>query len=257
MNKKKTEMNHLNVKTALVVIFIFSLGLYSGAIFFTEVDAETIQMITQPPIEKEVLYLDSPNSLTINLPAVNGNDTGVTAFLEVDVKSGSGLILVNVGNIITNFDTQASMRSAAEIASDYLNKSLEEVDITYNLVADASMLEGPSAGAAFTIATVLALTGSDINDKVMITGTINHDGSIGPAGRIKEKAIASKEIGTELFLVPVGEAYEYNETEFCSDYGIFKDYCQPELVPVKIEDLAEIKVVEVSDLGEALEYFRA
>ncbi|MBW6462054.1 MAG: hypothetical protein K0B07_03340 [DPANN group archaeon] len=257
MNKKKCETNHLNVKTALIILLIFSVGLYSGAIFFTEVDADAIKMITQTPIEKEVLYLDLPNSLTINLPAVNGNDTGVTAFLEVAVSSGSGLILVNVGNIITNYDTQASMRSAAEIASDYLNISLEEVDITYNLVADASILEGPSAGAAITIATVLALTGSDINDKVMVTGTINHDGSIGPAGRIKAKAMASKEIGAELFLVPVGEAYEYNETEFCSDYGIFKDYCQPELVPVKIEYLANIKVVEVANIGEALEYFRA
>lgn len=252
---KKTEKSQVNIKTAMIVILIFIAGIYSGAILFTEIDTETIQMISQPASDKEVLYLDSPNSLIINLPAVNGNGTGVTAFLEVDVSPGTGLILVNVGNIITNFDTQASMRSASEIASDYLNKSLEDVDITYNLVADASMLEGPSAGAAITIATVLALSGSDINDKVMITGTINHDGSIGPAGRIKAKAIAAKEIGAELFLVPVGEAYEYNETEFCSDYGIFKDYCQPELVPVRIEDLAGIRVVEVADIGEALRYF--
>ncbi|MCK5043276.1 MAG: hypothetical protein KAR51_04575, partial [Candidatus Aenigmarchaeota archaeon] len=63
--------------------------------------------------------------------------------------------------------------------------------------------------------------------------------------------------GSELFLVPAGESYEYNATEHCSDYGIFEGYCQTEYVPVKIEDLAEIRVVEVETLGDAVALFRA
>ena len=57
--------------------------------------------------------------------------------------------------------------------------------------------------------------------------------------------------------MPAGESYEYNETEYCSDYGIFDGYCQTEYVPVKIEDLAEIRVVEVETLGDAVALFRA
>jgi len=37
-----------------------------------------------------------------------------------------------------------------------------------------------------------------------MTGTLNHDGSIGPSGKILEKAIAAKEAGAKVFLVPVG-----------------------------------------------------
>ena len=253
----KEKKKGVRIKTGLIFAAVFIAGIYAGAVMFSETGADIIQINKPATIDKESLYLDSPTSVRIDLPAVNMNNTGVIAFLEVDVRPGTGLVLVNVENIISNYDTQESMRNAAEVASDYTNKSLENVDIIYNLVANASILEGPSAGAAFTVATVFAIEGEDMRDDVMMTGTINHDLTIGPAGRIKAKAIAAKEEGSELFLVPAGESYEYNATEHCSDYGIFEGYCQTEYVPVKIEDLAEIRVVEVETLGDAVALFRA
>lgn len=253
----KEKKKGARIKTGLIFAAVFIAGIYAGAVLFSETGADIAQFNKPAINDKDSLYIDSPTSVTINLPAVNMNNTGVTAFLEIDIRPGTGLVLVNVGNIISNYDTQESMRSAAEIASDYTNKSLENVDIIYNLVANASILEGPSAGAAFAVATVFAIEDEKIRDDVMMTGMINHDFTIGPAGRIKAKAIAAKEAGSELFLVPAGESYEYNETEHCSDYGIFEGYCQLEYVPVKIEDIAGIQVVEVETLGDAVALFRA
>ena len=258
--KEKKKGSNIKIKTGIMLAVIFIAGIYTGAIIFSKTGVDTADSVLAGEvsmIEKDVLYLESPTSVKINLPAVNANNTGVTAFLEVDVRPGTGLVLVNVGNIISNYDTQESMRSAAEIASEYTYKSLDNVDIIYNLVANASILEGPSAGAAFAVATVFALEDEEIRDDVMMTGTINHDFSIGPAGRVRAKAVAAKESGSELFLVPAGESYEYNESEYCSDYGLFEGYCQIEYRPVKIEDIAEIKVIEVETLGDAVALFRA
>ncbi len=255
--KEKKKSSKLNIKTGVIMAVIFIAGIYVGSDMFSNISTDVTYIAQQTMIDKDSLYLDSPTSVTMKLPAVNMNNTGVTAFLEVDVRPGTGLVLVNVNNIISNYDTQASMRNAAEIASDYTNKNLDDVDVIYNLVANASILEGPSAGAAFTIATVLALEDEKIRDDVMITGMINHDFTIGPAGRVKAKALAAKEAGADLFLVSVGESYEYNETEYCSDYGLFEGYCQIEYVPVKIEDIAEIRVVEVHTLDDAVALFRA
>ncbi len=244
-----------------IVILFFVAGAISAYMYDglsqTEDEPNNITIHYQAsPTSTEKLYLDSENSVKVNLPAVNANESGVTAYLEVDARPGEGLVLVNVNNIITRSDTQDSMRSAAEIAANYVDRDLSETDLVYNLVADASMLEGPSAGAAFTVATVLALEGSDAKDDVMITGTINHDFSIGPAGRIMAKAEAAKQAGAETLLVPIGTSYEYNETEYCSDYGIFENYCKTEVVPVSIEEIAGIDVVEVRDLDDALAYMR-
>ena len=66
---------------------------------------------------------------------------------------------------------------------------LSEYDLVYTIKANATVIEGASAGAALAVATVAALTGKELNSSVMMTGTINHDGTIGPVGGIFEKAI--------------------------------------------------------------------
>ena len=218
--------------------------------------------ITQSDTEKTIIIkypeISEKQSAFMKLPAINRNESGVTAHLAVDVKPGEGLILVNINNVLANEDTQHSARMAAYVAESETGIDLSGLDIIYNLLANASMLEGPSAGAAMTITTIAALQNKKINQSVMITGTINHDGTIGPSGNVFAKAKAAKKSGARLFLVPIGESEnkEYIETEFCKKYGIF-EYCQPEFTTKKIsiEKEAEIGVKEVGDISEALEYF--
>ena len=42
--------------------------------------------------------------------------------------------------------------------------------------------------------------------RVVATGTINEDGSVGPIGALEQKAVAVKDAGGTLFLVPAGQS---------------------------------------------------
>ncbi len=64
---------------------------------------------------------------------------------------------------------------------------------------------GGSAGAAMTIAMIAAMEGRNISKEVLITGTIEETHIIGKVGAVKEKAIAAKEWGAKMFIVPIGQ----------------------------------------------------
>jgi PDZ domain-containing protein len=66
---------------------------------------------------------------------------------------------------------------------------------------------GPSAGLAFTLALVSALSPGDVTGGrlVAVTGTINPDGSVGPVGGIPQKAISAQRSGAVAMLVPSGQ----------------------------------------------------
>lgn len=64
---------------------------------------------------------------------------------------------------------------------------------------------GGSGGAAMTIATIAAIEGRNISKGVLITGTIGEYHTIGKVGSVEEKAIAAKEWGAKMFIVPIGQ----------------------------------------------------
>ena len=69
---------------------------------------------------------------------------------------------------------------------------------------------GPSAGLAFTLSVIDALTPEPLtgNLDVAATGTIHHDGSVGPIGGVPQKSHAVVRAGTDLFLVPASQVEE-------------------------------------------------
>ncbi len=69
---------------------------------------------------------------------------------------------------------------------------------------------GPSAGLAFTLSVIDALTPEPLtgNLDVAATGTIHHDGSVGPIGGVPQKSHAVVRAGTDLFLVPAAQVEE-------------------------------------------------
>lgn len=240
----------LNIVLAIILVFI--MGAILGNLY------------SKPEVKNIVIYQKQPpktlateGAVVMRLPAVTGNDTGVFAQVAVTAKPGTGKILVNVNNVLTAPEVEQSARVAILVASNYTGIDTEKVDFLYELTADASLLEGPSAGAAFTVATIAALENKNISDKIMMTGTINHDGTIGPAGKIIEKAKAAKSAGATTFLVPVGMSSELNYTtsEFCNTWGT-TEYCEPELKTeiLDISKISGIKVVEVATVEDALRY---
>ena len=91
-----------------------------------------------------------------------------------------------------------------------------------------------------------------------MTGTINHDGSIGPVSEILEKAKAAKRTGATIFLVPLQEGKEvvYETTEHCEKYG-GTEFCTQETVPRRVDINKEsgIEIIEVSSIDEAMKYY--
>jgi PDZ domain-containing protein len=82
------------------------------------------------------------------------------------------------------------------------------VAIDYHFPVDISIdtgnVGGPSAGLAFTLGIIDALTPGDLTggDDVAVTGTISSDGTVGPVGGTGQKAAAVRNKGIKLFLVP-------------------------------------------------------
>ena len=81
-------------------------------------------------------------------------------------------------------------------------------DFPVNIDIDSGSVGGPSAGLAFTLGVIDALTPGELTggQKVATTGTISLDGSVGPIGGIKQKVFTVERAGVKVFLVPASEA---------------------------------------------------
>lgn len=194
----------------------------------------------------------------IGVPAVSNTGEGVSTLLAVKAEPGTGKTLVDIDSLLFWVDTQNSIRMAKKVAENITNLSTDNYDLTFSVVANASLIGGESAGAALALASIAALTGDKLRDDVMITGTVNHDGSIGPIGGVLEKATAAKQANIKIFLVPLLQSNEitYDENEHCEKFGLM-EWCTTERIPkqVNIGDELDIEVVEVGTIKEAYSYF--
>ena len=210
-------------------------------------------------VYKNVLSPFYDNTISIKIPAVMKNGEGIMTTALLKIKEGDGNIFFNFNNILISPDTEQSIRNAINVASDITGISTNNLDL-YFTVSDinVSLLEGPSAGAAFCIAVISAIENKTLNPNVIITGTLNHDGTIGVASGIKEKAVIAKKTGAKLFLVPYGLGKELNftEKEYCRNYGAF-NYCQSEYTPywINYSEESGIKIKEIRTIEEAIKEF--
>lgn len=237
------------MKKELLVVLIFLAFL----IYYANLPTSTEVKIIKPyqPLKK--------TSATILLTAVDRKGNGVTLPLKVEAMPGHGRLLVDINLLLFWIDTQQSMQIAKEIASKYLNQSLDKVDLIYSIQApNVSIVGGPSAGAAITVATIAALENKTVNQSILITGTIEPDGSIGQVGAIEAKATAAKAAGAKIFLVPKGQGKEVNylPEEKCEKVASLT-ICTINYVKkyVDISSKVGIKVVEVSNIQEVLKYY--
>jgi PDZ domain-containing protein len=83
-------------------------------------------------------------------------------------------------------------------------------DYPVNIEYDPGGVSGPSAGLAFTLHIIDLLTEGDLTggNNIAITGEIALDGSVNPVGGIKQKAVAARESGADIMMVPTGESDE-------------------------------------------------
>lgn len=248
------------MKTRIAALIIgIIIGAYIGGYFTSEtVYIYKEQQRTEDFLKFMEIFNETNVSVaSINVPAVDEEGNGVATTLIVQAVPGSGRAMVNIDKLLFWVDTQNSIRTARDVAQEITGRDLSYYDLIYTISANASVIEGPSAGAALTLATIAAIEGKRINKSVMITGTVNHDGTIGPVGGVTEKAKAAKSIGAELFLVPLSQSSEvtYKQVEYCKTVG-FSRICTIERIPSKVDvsEEAGIPVREVMTIKEAMEY---
>jgi PDZ domain-containing protein len=84
------------------------------------------------------------------------------------------------------------------------------VKTPFEVGIDTDSIGGPSAGLAFTLALLDELSEGSLtgNVRVAATGTINGDETVGAVGAIAQKAIAARDSGAKLLLVPSTQSDE-------------------------------------------------
>ncbi len=163
-------------------------------------------IIIEKTTEKMITLPYQNYSAFTNILAVKGDgSTGVMGKVIVEIRPGKGRVLMDT-NPFLEPDTQFSAETAAKIAENFTQKSLEDRDIIISFNITGNVLGGPSAGAAMTIATIAAIEEKQIRSDIAITGTIEEDGTIGKIGGVPEKSQAAGTNNIKIFLVPEGLA---------------------------------------------------
>ena len=167
---------------------------------------------------------DSPAAEVLEIDdvivAVDGNDVdvpdeigdllqvggpGATHTLTVERPAGSDTqVEVEVTTIAAPDDPD---RAIIGIAPE---DRITDFDFPVDVSIDSGDVGGPSAGLAFTLAVLDVLTPGELTGghRVAVTGTMSLDGSVGPVGGGAQKAIAVRDAGYEVFLVPSDELEE-------------------------------------------------
>lgn len=246
-------MLHFNYGDVMRDLFI-GFGLVAVSVFVLL----TMFSPAEPPSSDIRTTQLTPNSATINLAAVDDQGNGVIVKLNVQAIPGNGRILTNIDNILFWIDTQYSIKVAESVAENITGADLSNTDLIYTIETNASVIEGGSAGAALTIATIAVLDNKTLPSDIMITGTINPDGTIGPIGGVLAKAKAAKDIGVKTFLVPEGQGSQVNyiPEKKCKQVGPIT-FCSTEYKAQRIDVSKDIGIdlKEVSTISDALKYF--
>lgn len=102
----------------------------------------------------------------------------------------------------------AEREGGGSVVGVNLQTYLPRFDFPFEVDIDSGTIGGPSAGLAFTLAVLDALTPGELTGgrTVAATGTIDIDGRVGPVGGVGQKTVAVKEAGATVFLVPRSEA---------------------------------------------------
>ncbi|MGI0073627.1 MAG: S16 family serine protease [Nitrosotalea sp.] len=183
--------------------------------------------------------------------------------ITVEIRDGTGLVLVNTA-IPSGVDFQTSARTAVIVSQNVTGIDLSKKDVIFSISAgnnqDLQAVDGGSAGGAMTVLLVSDLLGKSINNQVLMTGTIQPDGTIGPIGAVDEKADAAGQFGAKIFLVPQGQAVTPVQTCSQKTEGPFEyQTCTTQQTPLSpmMESKYGMKVIEINTIQDALKYFNS
>ncbi|MBC7114773.1 MAG: Lon-like protease [Archaeoglobi archaeon] len=234
-------------KEIISYLSIFLLGVLTGAVFFHPLSESSPGILEGREAEANIVAVSSLE------------DVGVMGKVRVQILPGEGRVLIST-NPFVEPDTQYSAETAVKVASKITGVDFSDYDIIFDFRINGTVLGGPSAGAAMTVALIAAVENSSVREDAVITGTIEEDGKIGEVGGILEKAQAAAQSGMKLFLLPEGQSQIKYYEKIVKERRVGEiTFYEIHYVPSYL-NLSEymssygLQVVEVSDIREALYY---
>jgi uncharacterized protein len=219
---------------------VLTTAFYSNALLYAEAD-EVILQDTSDVVKKKV-----------PIAAVNNReDEGVIGTLELKLIPGNSNVLIDTDPYIET-DLQHSSNMAVDVAKSIAKNKANNIDFLFTYRISSKAVGGQSAGAAATIVAIAALENRDIKDNIILTGTVNEDGTIGPVHGILEKAKAASDAGYEVLLVPEGQSrIVYFEPTFDLSFSLSSRKFTPKTLNL---DEIGIEIIEVGSIQEAQQY---
>jgi PDZ domain-containing protein len=155
---------------------------------------------------------------------------------EIEIKvtaNGSDAIVTRIVRTIVN------PSDATKAIIGFIPVDTRTVQLPFDVGISTSDIGGPSAGLAFTLAVLDELTEGNLmgRGKVAATGTINDREAVGAVGAVRQKAVAVRDAGATLFLIPA-------------------DQSQSVIDEVRKAVGSRVKVVPVATLQDALNALR-
>ncbi|MAG22124.1 MAG: hypothetical protein CL943_02355 [Candidatus Diapherotrites archaeon] len=173
----------------------------------------------------------------------SGSEIALSAELEIQAKPGEGKVWSSVEPLIGT-STQTTEKIAVQVARNYFDR-VDSFDYFFDINSTASLVDGPSAGAAMTLVLISMLQNKELPNNVSITGTITVDGSVGAVGGVFKKAQEAARVGIDLFMIPQGEAKQIVKLPEGVESINLPDYAKREWGTT---------VVEVPNIDTALKY---
>jgi ATP-dependent Lon protease len=193
-----------------------------------------------------------PQDDRLNREAVIGAVTGLSVIMKDDAIRDSSISLIQVSAFSKDHRATGSLEvtgSHGRVLSDSVRtaytivrtrfrefgiseKRLQDQRVAVHLVRIAEPKEGPSAGLAFVVGIVSALTGRPVKPGSAMTGEVTLHGEVIGVGGIPWKIRAAVKAGRKLVLIPAENAKE--------------------VAQVSNDILAKVEVVPVKTIQEAL-----
>ncbi|WP_343009477.1 ATP-dependent protease LonB [Clostridium celatum] len=191
---------------------------------------------------------EKPQIGVVNGLAVYGANIGMVMEIEATAKKVVGRkgelkisgiieeeeISMNNKKVKRKSTAYSSVQNVLTVLNNVFNLKCDEFDIHIN-IPGGMPVDGPSAGAAISIAVYSAITNSIIKNDVAITGEISLFGNINPIGGVNAKILAAKKAGATTVIIP---AANWNEA--------FLEYEGVRIIPIKhIKEAIDISSVEI------------
>jgi len=183
------------------------------------------------------LHAQQVGSAYIYAPAVvTSEQVGTLTTISLNVTYGNGQVSV-IGPSSVGSSTIDSAQTAVAYAASYLGVNKNSYNFIYTINDKNVSVSGPSAGLAFTVLAISALSHTSLLHDFTLTGTISYNGSVGLIGGIYDKAGIAAEKGLSFIIAPYASSTSFERFMY---YIVQQNY--------------NIPIVMVSNVSQALPY---